>query len=164
MSVNRRSFLKSGSLSALTVAFGLISATPARGQGKPKRKLEAPRLTPEVRIPFGAQQSPLFYFTQETFLPYVGGIFVVRAGINSVEMTLVKVTGYTPKAAAKSSPGGGQKTESFGLQFSSPRALTDLTTIYDVRHGALGEFPLFLTRRDGPNGTSLYEAVFNHLH
>ena len=163
MSVNRRSFLKSGALSALMTTFGLVYVTPASGQGKPKRKLEAPTSTPEVRIPFGAQQSPLFYFTRETFLPYVGGIFIVRAGANSVEMTLVEVTDYTPKAAAKSSPRGGQRTNSFGLLFSSPRELTDLTTIYDVRHGALGEFPLFLTRRDGPHGTSLYEAVFNHL-
>ena len=163
MSFNRRSFLKSGALSALTAAFGLISVVPARGQGKPQRKVDAPKSTPEVRIPFGAQQSPLFYFTRETFLPYVGGIFIVSAGINSVEMTLAEVTDYTPQAAAKLSPGGVGQTNSFGLQFSSPRQLTDLTTIYDVRHGALGEFALFMTRRDGPSGTSLYEAVFNHL-
>jgi hypothetical protein len=39
--------------------------------------------------------------------------------------------------------------------------LTDLTSIYDVEHGALGKFALFLTRRDGTRGTYFYEAVFN---
>jgi hypothetical protein len=78
-------------------------------------------------------------------------------------MTLVEVIDCTPKAAAGLTAGGMQQTESFVLKFSSAEELTDLTTIYDIKHGALGEFPLFMTRRDGPAGTSLYEAVFNHL-
>jgi hypothetical protein len=164
MSVNRRSFLKSGALSALTAAFGLVYVAPALGQDKPKRKAVAsPRPGPEAQIPFGAQQSPLYYFSRETFQPYVGGIFVVSAGRKSVSMTLVEVSDYTPKAAANASPGGVLPTNSFGLKFSSADELTGLTTIYNVQHGALGGFPLFLTRRDGPAGTSLYEAVFNHL-
>jgi hypothetical protein len=163
MSVNRRSFLKSGALSALTAAFGLTYAAPTLGQSKPKRKIDAPRSTPEGRIPFGAQESPLYYFTRETFEPYVGGFFIVSAGSSSASMTLVEVRDYTPKAAAKMSPGGVRPTNSFVLKFSSPDELTDLTTIYLVQHGALGEFPLFMTRRDGPAGTWIYEAVFNHL-
>jgi len=164
MSVNRRSFLKSGALSALTAAFGLMHVSPALGQDAPKRKVKAPTLSgPTPQIPFGAEQSPLFYFTRETFEPYVGGVFVVSAGRNSADMTLVAVTDYAPKAPANMSPGRVPPTSSFVLKFSSPVELTDLTSIYLVRHGGLGEFPLFLTRRDGPAGTSLYEAVFNHL-
>ena len=162
MSVNRRSFIKSGAMSALTAAFGLVYAAPARGQKKPKSYvLAGPRPTPQ--IPFGAQQSPLFYFTRETFLPYVGGIFIARAGSNSARMTLVEVIDCTPKAAATPAPGGAPRTGSFILKFSSADKLTDLTTVYDIEHGALGEFPLFLTRREGPAGTWIYEAVFNHL-
>ena len=164
MSVNRRSFLKSGVLSALTAAFGLTYITPVRGQGKPKAK-DAPGPTPDVRVPFGAQQSPLFYFTRGTFQPYVGGMFVASAGSKSISMTLVEVSGFTPKAWGTLSPGRVQPTNSFVLKFSSTDEveLTDLTTIYNIQHGALGEFPLFMTRRDGPAGTSRYEAVFNHL-
>jgi hypothetical protein len=157
MTFNRRRFLKSGAMSALTAAIGLIYVAPVQGQGKTKRKLEAPTSTPEVRIPFGAQQSPLFYFTRETFLPYVGGVFIARAGRNSARMTLVEVSDSTPKKPS------AVQTGSFILKFSSADELTDLTTIYDIEHGALGEFPLFMTRRVGPAGTSLYEAVFNHL-
>lgn len=165
MPINRRSFLKSGALSALTAAAGLISAAPARGQEKVRRKLSAPRSTPEVQIPYGAEQSPLFYFTQETFKPYVGGIFTASAGMRSISMTLVEVSDCAPKAPAKLTRGRVVATNAFALIFSSSdeERLTDLTTIYTMSHGALGEFPLFLTRRDGPAGTAIYEAVFNHL-
>ena len=153
MSVNRRNFLKSGALSALTAAFGLVYAAPARGQGK-----AAP-------IPIGAQQSPLFYFTRGTFQPYVGGTFVASDGSKSVSMTLVEVRNYTPKAWGTLLPGRVQPTNCFVLEFSSidRDVLTDLTSVYNILHAALGEFPLFMTRRDGPAATSLYEAVFNHL-
>ena len=160
MSVNRRSFLKSGALSVLTAASGLIYAAPALGQGKAKG---APGVTPEVTIPFEAQQHPLFYFTRGTFHPYVGGIFIASAGRQSISMTLVEVINFTPKAWGRFVPGRVQPTSSFALIFSSTDKLTDLTTIYNIQHAALGEFPLFMTRRDGPAGTSLYEAVFNHL-
>jgi hypothetical protein len=118
-----------------------------------------------VPIPFGAQQSPLFYFTRGTFQPYVGGVFVASAGGKSISITLAEVRGYTPKAWGTSSPGRVQPTNCFALEFSSTDEveLTDLASIYDIRHAALGEFPLFMTRRDGTAWTSLYEAVFNHL-
>jgi hypothetical protein len=164
MSVNRRSFLKSGALSALAAAAALVYAAPAHGQDVPKRKVKAPTLSgPQPRIPFGAEQSPLFYFTQETFRPYIGGIFNASAGSKSAAMTLIEVTEYIPKAAARMTTGGVLPTNSFVLKFTSADQLTDLTTIYTIEHGALGEFALFLTRRDGPAGTSLYEAVFNHV-
>ena len=116
-----------------------------------------------VPVPFEAKQHPLFYFTRGTFQPYVGGIFIASAGRQSISMTLVEVRGYTPKAWGRSSPGRVQPTNSFSLDFSSPGRLTDLTSIYMIQHAALGEFPLFMTWRAGPAGTSLYEAVFNHL-
>lgn len=163
MSVNRRSFLKNGALSALTAAAGLVFASPALGQERAKRKgITTPTSRPAPLIPFGAEQSPLFYFTQETFRPYLGGIFVVSAGRNSADMTLVEVSDCNQKAATKLTPGSVRPTNCFILKFTSAVRLTDLTTIYDVRHGGLGMFPLFLTRRDGPDGTSSYEAVFNH--
>lgn len=155
MSVDRRSFLKTGALSALTAAFGLIHAAPARGQVA----------ATQVPIPVEAKQSPLFYFTRGTFQPYVGGVFVASAGSRSVSMTLVEVSNYVPKAWGTFTTGSVQPTDCFALKFSSTDRgrLTDLTSIYTIRHAALGEFPLFMTRRDGPAGTSLYEAVFNHL-
>ena len=163
MPVNRRSFLKSGAMSVLTTAvtFGFVST--ARGQGKPTPPAkESPTPRTGAEVPSGAEQSPLFYFTRETFEPYVGGVFIARAGRNSVEMKLLRVRDCTPKST-KLVKGTAPKTDCFALEFSSDGTLTDLTSVYDVRHAALAEFPLFLTRRDGPDGTNFYEAVFNHV-
>ncbi len=164
MPVNRRSFLKSGATSVLTTVVALSSFTPARGQDKPKVESKPlPSRIADGQIPFAAQQSPLFSFRAETFRPYVGGVFVARAGANSIEMTLTRVRDCSPKPTTKITTGKPRRTECFALEFSSDKSLTDLTSIYDIEHAALGQFQLFLTRRDGADGKSLYEAVFNRL-
>jgi hypothetical protein len=164
MPVNRRSFLKSGATSVLTTVIALSQFTPARGQGKPKPDSG---ITPTPRtdepLPLKAEQSPLYFFRAETFRPYVGGVFVARAGANSIQMTLTGVRDCSPKPTTKLTTGKAPRTECFALEFSSDKSLTDLTSIYDIEHAALGEFPLFLTRREGDGGKSLYEAVFNRL-
>ena len=115
----------------------------------------------DFQVPFEAQQSATFYFKRETFQPYVNGQFRLRAGARSVNATLLSVRDCTPGASNKSTP-KSRPTDCFALVFRAQGKLTDLTTIYDVEHGALGKFALFLTRRDGPRGTYFYEAVINH--
>ncbi|HYG78905.1 MAG TPA: hypothetical protein VD861_00875 [Pyrinomonadaceae bacterium] len=159
MSVTRRSFLRSGATAALTTAVALKAAPMAFAQIGAK-----PDPTRDVPIPYEARQSPLVSFKRETFEPYVGGIFRVRAGAHAVDMTLTKVRGCEISARGRRlSKKEAKKTECFALVFKSDEALTDLTSIYDIEHAALGKFALFLTRRDGPTrGTHFYEAVFNH--
>ena len=112
-------------------------------------------------VSFEAKQASTYSFKRETFQPYLHGVFKLSAGANSVEATLVSVRDCTPnpnqKTTRKSRP-----SDSFALVFRAEGKLTDLTSIYDVEHAALGKFPLFLTRRDGPQGKYFYEAVFNH--
>jgi hypothetical protein len=164
MPVTRRSFLKSGATSVLTTAIALSQFTPASGQEKPRPDSKpAPSRRTDEQLPFKAQRSPLYFFRTETFRPYVGGVFVARAGANSIEMTLTGVRDCSPKSSTKITTGKAPRTECFALEFSSEKSLTDLTSIYDIEHAALGEFQLFLTRRDGADGKSLYEAVFNRL-
>ena len=164
MPVTRRSFLKSGATSVLTTAIALGQFTPAHAQDKPNPESRpGPARRGEEPIPFQAQQNPLFFFRAETFRPYVGGVFTARAGGNSIEMTLVGVRDCSPKPTTKLTTKKAPKTECFALEFSSAGTLTDLTSIYDIEHAALGEFQLFLTRREGPGGKSLYEAVFNRV-
>ena len=157
MPVTRRSFLRSGATAALTTAVALKAAPLAFGQISSK-----PDTTRDPQIPYEAKQSPLFTFKRETFQPYVGGTFRVRAGAQAVDMTLTKVRGYEVSARGHKLTKKSRQTDSFVLIFSADEALTDLTSIYDVEHAALGSFALFLTRRDGPGGTYFYEAVFNH--
>jgi len=161
MPVTRRSFL-SGATSALPAVVALGQFTPARGQSKPEAKPSPSRGTDEP-VSFEVQRSTLFSFRAETFRPYVGGIFVARAGANSIEMTLTEVRDCSPKSTTKITTKAAPKTECFALEFTSDKSLTDLTTIYDIEHAALGQFSLFLTRRDGADGKSLYEAVFNRI-
>lgn len=157
MPVTRRSFLRSGATAALTTAVALKTAPLAFGQISSK-----PDPTREPQIPHEAKQSPLFTFKRETFQPYVGGTFRVRAGANAVDMTLTKVRGCESSARGRNLTKKSRQTDCFALVFTSDEALTDLTSIYDVEHAALGSFALFLTRRDAPGGKHFYEAVFNH--
>jgi hypothetical protein len=157
MPVTRRSFLKSGAITVLTTSIAVNSGALAFGQDRQK-----PNPALDFKIPFQAQQSPLFYFKRETFQPYVGGLFRVSAGAHSINMTLTGVRDCTPTAASSKVTKKARMSDCFALEFSSTDKLTDLTTIYDIEHGALGKFALFMTRRDGPRGTYFYEAVFNH--
>lgn len=156
MPVTRRSFLKSGAMTVLTASIVAGAGASAFGQehqphGRPS----------DFQIPFQAEQSPLFFFKAETFKPYVGGVFTARAGSNSIEMTLVNVRDCTPSAQSNKVAKKVRQSECFALVFRASETLTDLTTIYDVEHAALGKFSLFMTRRDGPGSMHFYEAVFN---
>ena len=157
MPVTRRSFLKSGAMTVLTVSIvaGAGASAFAQEQHNPHGR------TSDYEIPFEVQQSPIYFFKAETFQPYVGGVFTVRAGSHSVEMTLKKVLDCTPSEQSKKVAKKVRQSECFALIFSSPGELTDLTTIYDVEHAALGKFALFMTKREGPGNTFFYEAVFN---
>ena len=158
MPVTRRSFLRSGATAALTMAVALKAAPLAFGQIG-----SSPDPTRDFPTPDEAKRSPLFSFKRETFEPYVGGTFRVRAGAHAVNMTLTKVRGWEASVrGSKLSKKEARPTDCFVLVFAADEVLTDLTSIYDVEHAALGSFALFLTRRDAPGGTYFYEAVFNH--
>lgn len=157
MKATRRSFLKSGAITVLMAGIALDIVPSVFAQSN-----QHPGPTKDFPIPFEAQQSPLFYFKQETFEPYLGGVFKASAGAKTVEMTLVEVRGCTPSPqSCKVMKKPARPSECFALVFRSTGKLTDLTTIYDIEHAALGKFALFMTRRNGSSNTYLYEAVFN---
>ncbi len=154
MTVTRRSFLRSAATTVLLTSIALDSIPLSFAQDA--RKSDPSQDFP---VPFEAKQAQIFYFRRETFEPYLNGQFTLRAGANTVDATLVSVRDCTPSANKLTRK--ARQSTSFALIFSAEGKLTDLTTIYDVEHGALGKFALFLTRRDGPQGTYFYEAVFN---
>lgn len=157
MPVSRRSFLRSGATAVLATAAVLHCAPNTFAQIGAR-----PDPARDFEVPGEASQSPLRYFKRETFEPYVGGVFTVSAGARAVEMTLTKVSGCELSARGRKLTKKMRPSDCFSLVFSSGGELTDLTTIYNVEHGALGKFALFLTRRDNPAGGYFYEAVFNH--
>lgn len=157
MTVTRRSFLRSGATAALLAGFAFDKLPLALAQ-----QLRKADPAHDFQIPFEVKQAQTASFKRETFEPYLNGVFTLRAGANSVEATLVKVRDCTPSAQSAKVTKRARASNCFALVFRTEATLTDLTTIYDVEHGALGTFPLFLTRRDGPDNTFFYEAVFNH--
>lgn len=149
--------MKSGAMTALSVGLLLKVGSSVLGQDKAQ-----PNPALDFQIPYAATQSPTFYFTRATFEPYVGGAFRARAGARSVQMTLTSVRDCTPSAKSMLLTKRSRSSDCFALAFLSTGKLTDLTTIFDIEHAALGKFAIFMTRRDGPRGTYFYEAVFNH--
>jgi hypothetical protein len=157
MTVTRRSFLRSGAMTVMLTGLALDSVPLAFAQ-------QLRRFDPsqDFQVSSEAKQEATFYFRRETFEPYLNGVFKLSAGANTVEATLVSINDCSPTERKS-----GKMTKKwrlsagFVLVFRAGEKLTDLTTIYDVEHGALGKFPLFLTRIDGPQDTHLYEAVFN---
>ena len=154
MPVSRRTFLRSGAMTVILTGVALDSMPLSFAQDAPKADPKQ-----DFLVPFEVKQEKIFFFQRETFEPYVNGTFTLRAGAASVEATLVSVRDCNPVANKLTRK--ARQSECFAVIFSAEGALTDLTTIYDVEHGALGKFALFLTRRDGPRGTYFYEAVFN---
>ena len=105
-------------------------------------------------------RDPVLRFTRETFEPYVGGYFEAPGARGKmVALKLLKVDSYQPKTTRRTAAA----TVSFLLLFSADGELPIFSSIHPLKHPALGEFSLFLTRRDGPDGEIYYEAVFNHL-
>ena len=162
MTFTRRKFLRSGALSVL--AAGLLFRTGPLAYGQDRKR---PDTAGAFKIPFEAQQDPVFYFTRATFEPYIGGVFTTRGlGGGTVELTLVAVHDWNPKATVKTARGvaaESRRTDCFSLLFRASGKLPELSTIYRLEHGALGSFDLFMTASKGPHGERFYEAVINHL-
>lgn len=162
MSFERRRFLKSATLTAVSAGLALGMGRAALGQ----KKWVQLEKSIGYQIPIKAQQDPLFYFTEATFRPYINDIFQIPAEQGEMlELHLLSVVGYTPKASSMVANARGvstRETKSFSLMFKAYRKLPRFTSIHSVRHPALGKFDLFMTPRE-VDGEFFYEAVFNHL-
>src|SRR5919198_1431203 len=162
MPVTRRKFLRSGATAVL--AAGLVFRPGVLAFGQDTKSTDS---ATGFKIPFEAQQDPVFYYTRATFEPYVGGVFLTRGlGGGTVELTLVNVHDWNPKSTAKTKRGvvsESRRTDTFSLLFRASGQLPELSTIYRIQHGALGEFDLFMTPSKGAHGELFYEAVINHL-
>jgi hypothetical protein len=157
MPLTRRRFLRASALSALAAGCAL---GPARAFGQ-----DLTRSSPaqDFQIPFEATQSPVYYYTQETFEPYVGGTFRGTLNGSSVWLQLLSVKGYEPAAGTKIMTRQARETRSFTLTFRAGRSLTELTDVHKLEHAALGKFELLMARSINPHGHIFYEAVINHV-
>ena len=164
MTLTRRRFLRSGAITVVLTGLALDSVPLAFAKNAKKQKKSDP--SRDFKVPPQVKRDPILYFKRETFEPYLNGVFQLSAGRSLVDATLISIRDYTPGTAGEVTP-NSRPTESFALVFKARETLTDLTTIYNVEHGALGSFALFLTYRAGETGEDgqphehFYEAVFN---
>ena len=162
MSFERRRFLKSATLTAVSAGLALGLGRTVLGQ----KKWQPVEKSIGYQIPIRAQQDPLFHFTEATFRPYINDIFQAPdARGEMITVRLVGVTGYKPKTNSMVTSARAprpRETRSFSLMFKAEKRLPPFTSIHSVRHPALGKFDLFLSPRE-VDGEFFYEAVFNHL-
>ena len=152
MLLARRKFVQSSLLFAATAFLFSENTRSVLGQ----------TLAPKDDLSDQVLRDPVLRFTRETFEPYVGGYFEAPgARGKTVTLKLLKVDKYEPP---KSATRTAIATDAFLLLFSADGELPIFSSIHPIKHAALGEFSLFLTRRDGLNGDIYYEAVINHLH
>lgn len=157
MPLSRRNFLTTGLCSA--VSLGLLLASPRAAFGQtPKRDIG--RLPPDSPVPIEAQKDAVFMFTEETFKPYVGGIFQApNARGEMIELRLTKLQSYKPTTTLTTRT---RESKAFSLIFKASDELPPFTSIHSIKHPALGQFDLFLTKRKTDDGDIYYEAVINH--
>lgn len=162
MSIARRNFLKSATLTTLSAGLALGSAHLLFGQQREKGgRISADHDFP---IPLQAEADALFSFRASTFRPYVGDIFQIpNSRGEMIELKLTSVSEYLMKPSTRISTKQVRQPRSFALTFSASESLPPFTSIQHVSHPALGEFDLFLTSHATDDGSFRYEAVFNHI-
>lgn len=154
---SRRAFLRDGLCSVFSVALLVAGSRASLGQTVQGQGRVSTSTQPE--IPIEAQKDPVFFFREETFKPYVNGIFQApNARGEMIDMRLTKVEGH--KSSDKLTT---RITTGFTLVFKASAELPPFTSIHTIRHSALGEFDLFLTKHETEEGDLFYEAVINHF-
>lgn len=156
--LSRRTFLRSGTLTALSLTLAVGTGRLAFGQS-----LKRSRPALDFQVPDQTRQVPLFYYTQSAFESYLGSTFTTmgaRGGV--VSLTLVSVTGYKPSPKTRLMTTNARASECFSLSFNASGKLPAFTTIHTLSHDALGKIDLFLTERKTESGGIFYEAVINH--
>lgn len=152
MALARRKFLKSSLVFGASALMLWANTQPGFARA----------LIDDGKLPEEVLNDPLYRFTRETFEPYVGGYFQGQSDRGEmVALKLLKVDAYAPKSETSARTVVG--TDSFSLLFRAEGALPRYKSIHPIKHGALGDFNLFLKRGDSQTGEIFYEAVFNRL-
>lgn len=149
--------MRAGAVSALLAGLNLSPAKLVFAQQKsaPGKGVYA--------IPYEAKTDAAFYFSHETFTPYLNSTFRIATRAKGVafDATLVQVFDYQAQARARK-----VKThdgECFSLTFRAGERDTVSQGTYKFAHSALGSFSLFVVPGTPSAEGTIYTAVINHL-
>jgi hypothetical protein len=96
--------------------------------------------------------------THDVFSEHVGSTFRIQLEDGgSVDMDLTEAT----RLGSQSDSGSTAKRDPFSLVFRAPKDAVLPQKIYDVDHGSIGTFALFLVPIGEDESGTFYEAVFN---
>lgn len=154
MVVSRRGFMKRGSLLVLAAGVSLGSADRIFGRDT---AIEYAGPTQDDSPPNGNEPAP-FNYAKATFTPYVGTVFSIYPDSSRVLITtLVSVDDIGPVPDSET-----VGRECFALKFRGTQTLRQGT--YQVEHGVLGRFDLFLVPAGKNKKAVYYLAVVNRLN
>lgn len=156
MSIPRRKFIKAGIVAAACAGLPLTIG-PASAQKQDGSRPQGDYF----QIPSEVQNDPMSYYNMATFTPYVKTGFLILIGKTWRYMTLVEVKNLNPLMSGNEPV--KNLNESFSLIFLASRGQKIEQKVYNIRHGALGKFSLFLVPIGRRTRTSpeYYEAVIN---
>ena len=96
--------------------------------------------------------------THDVFSEHVGSTFRISLEDGgSVDMDLTEAT----RLGSQSDSGATAERDPFSLVFRAPKDAVLPQKIYDVDHGSIGAFALFLVPIGKDESGTFYEAVFN---
>jgi hypothetical protein len=161
MSFSRRKFLRAGAVSALLAGLELSPSKLVFAQQK-----QLPGAGGFV-VPYEAKTEPMFYFTHETFAPYLNSTFRLSRGKGiTFDATLVEVSDLRAKsqASARSLKSKAREGDCFSLTFRAGERDTISQGTCKLSHAALGRFSLFVVPGGEPSADGVtYTAIINHL-
>jgi hypothetical protein len=153
--LSRRAFLTTGGTAALafvTLKAGVVSAktVSSAAEAVGLRHAAVPRL--------GSAAAP---FTHAAFQPHVDTQFGAHVGARTIDLQLTGVK----LLHQRTSKGAAVRGQQFSLTFHGPGPAFHQET-YNLEHGVLGHFSLFLVPVGTPGTTKsgqTYEAIINNI-
>lgn len=152
MSVSRRRFLRTGAIVSAALMLKPASAALANGSSLWSN---GPKHAQAGSKPFQA-------YSRQMFAPFVGDIFRVRVGKQTVDLKLVALTPVEPSSAGITTGRKIASTDCFSMRFHASKPLPANTRMHQLTHAELGDFDLFMNQSS--NGRHFVQtAVVNHL-
>lgn len=146
MSVSRRKFLRSGAI--LSAALVLKPGTLALGRNS-------------LLSHSPAKRNSAHGYRREMFEPYLGDVFHVRVGKETVALKLVALESVAP-ASRGITTGKIARTDCFSMRFQASKPLANTGGLHNLSHEKLGKFDLFLSQFE--TGSKFAQtAIVNHL-
>jgi hypothetical protein len=104
---------------------------------------------------------PFRAYSRETFEPFIGDVFRVRVGKQTVDLKLVALTTIKPVSAGITT-GKAARTDCFSMHFLATKPLSGASQAHKLSHAKLGNFDLFMS--ESRSGREFVQtAVVNHL-